>query len=1003
MEVTGKIQESIRKRAKSYTPEWSFHIENPDIGSALAIAYAQMLAGTVKKFSKIPQKNRIAFFNELDTDVLPAVPSHGYVQFQLVNEEVEGSLVKPGTTVLASDEGLPDGQAAFETCEELYVTPAAVSDIYQACDESDSIYRLYDRKNIEWQPFALFSGEGVNLQKHELYISQEDLFYIHSEAYIALTFFSQGDVLLKPADLDIMADSENAVFEYYSKEGWVAFEDFKKEENRLVFYKGGLQPEFEREEIEGKKSFWIRMRILNFRKFSKMRLESICLTSWNQGMLPDTVFGSQEELNPHSFFPFGESLSMYQEVYFGSEEVLSKRGAQVTFSFSLDFVKIPLNTNEKEALNWEWVMKRSDIKQDIEFDITAESVIWEYYNGSGWTRLFPDDRYNHIFYAPSEGKGQYQTLQFICPDDIEKILVNAVETYYIRARVMKINNLYKVTGNYVVPMISNTSFQYRYLEKGKMPENYVSCNNLEYCSLEGGSFGKDGLYSPFFQTGMEEAALYLGFEVSPSGSPLKMLFCIEGDGECARPPLLWEYWNGSRWKKVNPVDGTDCFSKTGVVTFAGNTDMEKKRLFKKERYWIRIKDIENSYSNKDAVKNYPVLQQIYMNVVTVQNVYRRQREYFQMETYQENKTFRLLEKNIYDAKVYVDETGHLAADELEGLRQKQSVRTEEDVSGMDGRIWVEWRQVTDFSESGPMDRHFVIHPYQGEILFGNGKYGRIPYTSGKENIFIDYSSGGGKYTNLQAGKINRMSRSVGYISEVTNPEAMTGGCDAETPEAAMQRTSGFIRHQGRAVLARDYEQLAMCAVRDVLKVKCFAGYDDTGKRVSGAVTLVVLQKQFSQGRMHFLEVRERILQYMKDKVSAPLSDNRKFFVVPPEFIEIRLYIELSVENFNQIIPVKQEILERLEQFFSHSYEQEDKTGWEIGSFPDTVQVKNAIHDINGIVYIRNIMMSAYAAGSTGWEEVDIDIIKTHKYILPVGGEQKIMVEVSGNDTGMARR
>lgn len=993
MEVEERIRESITKRAKNYTPEWSFHTENPDIGSALAIVYEKMLAETAKKFSKIPQKNRIAFLNELDAGMLPAVPSHGYVQFFLINEEVEGSMVPAGTTLTASDDGLPEGQANFETCEELYVTPAVVSDIYQTCDRHDIIYRLYDRKSMDWNPFTLFSFDGINLQKHELYFSHEVLLNIRAEAYIALTCFSQGNVVLMPKYLNVLADSANAVFEYYSEQGWMAFESLKVEGNELVFHKGKMQPAFEEKEIGGRRNFWIRLRIIDFAPFSKMRMESFEMLAWNEGMLPDTVFGAQEELTPHKYFPFGESLSLYQEVYFGSEEVLSKKGAEITLSFNIDFVKIPLAAGDRQATDWEWVMKRSDLKQDVEFDITVESVIWEYYNGSGWTRLFFDDSYSHVFSVADRDGGAYRTLKFTCPKDMEKTLVNAVETYYIRARIMKINNLYKLTGNYVVPFLENTSLRYRYREMGIRPQDFVLCNNLEYLRGEEENPGKDGMHLPFFQTGTEGMAVYLGFEVPPAGSPIKMLFNIENDRDCSGRPLLWEYWSKSRWKNVNPVDETDYFSKTGMVSFAGSADMAQKRLFGKERYWLRIQDVKNSYINRDDGGNRPVLKKILMNTVTVQNINRRQREYFQMEIYRENKTFRLLEKNIHDAKVYVDETGHPSAEEIEGLRKENSVLAETKEGGMPGRIWVEWSRVADFSESGPLDRHFVISPFDGELWFGNGRYGRIPYASKRENIFIDYCSGGGEYTNIKERKISRMSHAIGYISEVTNPEAMTGGCDAETPEDAMQRMSGCIRHQNRAVSARDYEQLAMCAARDIRMVKCFAGYDDTGKAVSGAVTLVVLQKQFRQGKKCFAEVRERILQYMKDRVNVSLLDNRKFFVIQPEFIEIRLYIELSVENFNRVFQVKKEILERLDRFLSPAGGKDTKSGWEIGSFPDTVQIQNAINDIEGIVYIRNIMMTAYAAGTFGWEEVDVEKVKTHRYILPIGGTHEIMVSV----------
>lgn len=110
-------------------------------------------------------------------------------------------------------------------------------------------------------------------------------------------------------------------------------------------------------------------------------------------------------------------------------------------------------------------------------------------------------------------------------------------------------------------------------------------------------------------------------------------------------------------------------------------------------------------------------------------------------------------------------------------------------------------------------------------------------------------------------------------------------------ETLKRPCGGLLQQYGiedRAVSARDYEDLAMCASRDIQMVKCFAGYDDKGRPLSGAVTLVVLQKQFRQGQMQFTSLKETLLQYMRSRISTVLLDNHKFFIVQPRFIEIKV-------------------------------------------------------------------------------------------------------------------
>ena len=41
-----------------------------------------------------------------------------------------------------------------------------------------------------------------------------------------------------------------------------------------------------------------------------------------------------------------------------------------------------------------------------------------------------------------------------------------------------------------------------------------------------------------------------------------------------------------------------------------------------------------------------------------------------------------------------------------------------EVSREDNSGWEQWQQVSDFSQSGPEDKHFVCDPVTGEILFG---------------------------------------------------------------------------------------------------------------------------------------------------------------------------------------------------------------------------------------------------------------------------------------------
>ena len=54
-----EIMEEIREKARSYTPEWRFDQNDPDIGVALSQVYAGIQNGLDRKYALLPEKVRI--------------------------------------------------------------------------------------------------------------------------------------------------------------------------------------------------------------------------------------------------------------------------------------------------------------------------------------------------------------------------------------------------------------------------------------------------------------------------------------------------------------------------------------------------------------------------------------------------------------------------------------------------------------------------------------------------------------------------------------------------------------------------------------------------------------------------------------------------------------------------------------------------------------------------------------------------------------------------------
>ncbi len=993
------IVNAIKEKALSYTPEWRMDEEKPDIGTALALVYADMFAGSVNQFNGVPFKNKVEFFSRLGSSLLPAIPAKGYASFSLVNEQV-GSVEVPAGEILSADTDDEEGEVRFETTDDVLVVAAAIDAIFEADDRRDYIAPIYSASDIQPEKDTrLYSFASQNEQSHKLYFSHDFILDLRSAATVELRFFSKEELPIDRRLLEMLADTQKVEFSYSAKSGttmsFVPFSSVSVRDGALILKRTKDQLPADVAEIEGQTSYTLCCTVKDITGIQELRLERMALRAQGKDIACDAICSNSADFDRYRFAPFGERFGLYDEVYFGSDEVLGKRGAEITLSFNLDFELVPIDTNEsKQEFEYKWITDRSEFQVDREYKISIDEVVWEYYNGFGWARLYPDKSYGHLFSIDQDIVGQYKTVKFVCPDEIQRILINSTETYYIRAKIMKINNQFKIKGHFVSPVMTNTLLSYEYRERCVHPQTLLSVNNrmAEPLSYEQ-MLSKEGAFRPFVQMGLEKPALYMGLTHKPEGSPVKLLvtMCDSNPGKFCM--LKWEYWDGAAFRVLNMVDETDGFSKTGIVSLLDNPGFTECTLFGRSLFWLRITDVEGRFA-KDGGGVSPAVSGFYMNTTKIQNVDVVSTEQFTVEIYQENTLLRLGHSGVTEIEVYVDELGSIPKAEAEALVAGKTAHVVNDEAGLEKNLWVKWERTADFIDADSSSRRYIVNCTEGTITFGNGKHGKIPPASRFENILVKYKCGGGARTNQQAGKINKLNRSVGFINAVHNPQAVLGGCDVETLHEAVTREACMVRTQHKAVTARDFEEIARYASRNIQSVKCFAGYDDQGNRLKGAVTLVVLLKDFSHSEQQFISVKQQVVQELRDKTVSSLSSPDRLFVIKPQFVEMRIRAEIAVSDMNQVFGVKKAVDAKLADFLDASHGNFDRKGWKIGTLPNEIQIRNAIMDIDHIRYVRNIYISTFIIQAGGRREIDIDTFQTRKYILPLNSTHEIVVTLA---------
>ena len=987
------LLEEIRDTAASYVPEWQFDPEHPDVGTVLAMVYADLFAGTLRRFRQVLRKNEIAFFRELGAELLPAVPAKGTVTFHLSTGEFGGTQVPKGFALLGEPDEEEQSQV-FETMDDLFVTPSALSAVLYENGPEVRIVEVFrsSPEQEEPEPFFLFAPEGKNEQEHLFFLSQDHVLRIRRDAWISLRLIPYR--FGNPDGDELSFLEKEAVFEYYTEEGFLPFEEQKLEEGVIYLHKGAGQLPFAYREFTEAKGYFIRCRLEGKYNRKPIQVEDVWLAARAEGLAPDLIQTDEGEQAAKDIFPFGQRPSLFSEIYFASEEALSKKGARITLKFRLDFERFPLEIiTEEQEREWKLVMKRSDFRPDPEYDITIEQVIFEYYNGTGWSRLFAGQEHSRTFSGKESAMGRMVSIEFPCPDDMEPVLLHSAESCYLRIRVIRMDNLYKIRGNYITPVISDVNFSYSYKGQGLRPERLICRNNRKTLVTEGKSFGTSRFFCTLFQ-GLENpaASLYWGFTEPLTDGPLRMFASMEETIHEKLPRLSLTYSGEQGFEPFSVVDETEDFRKSGLITFMGRNDFKKREVFGVEAYWLRLTDESGAYAGDWRNRPMPRIRRLSMNTVRVLAVETMPEEFFSVETGEENPVCRLRSGAVYDLSVWVNEAGSISREELDRLLSKCQAKTELDEDGEIRRAWVLWQETEDFWLSGPESRCYLVDRNQGVIRFGDGRRGALPPVAGAQEIRVSYRCGGGTGGNQRPGSVAQMSRSLGFLSGVANEERTEGGCQQETLSEALIRNSRRLRHGERAVTTADFEALVREADRNIVKVRCFPGRNEEGRREPGSVTAVVLPEGFRYGRADFDEVKERVLDYMNPRLPGNMAALGKFYVAEPYYVKLVCLVELSVRDFNQVFEVKERVKAKIEEFLDPVTGNYLGTGWDIGRLPNETQVMNAVKGIPGIAFLKRVRLSAYAGGRE--EEGGTGSGEPRRiYAVPVNGDHEIQIQV----------
>ncbi|MGH3825814.1 MAG: putative baseplate assembly protein [Pseudonocardiaceae bacterium] len=442
-------------------------------------------------------------------------------------------------------------------------------------------------------------------------------------------------------------------------------------------------------------------------------------------------------------------------------------------------------------------------------------------------------------------------------------------------------------------------------------------------------------------------ALLMGLSVAvPRCAVALRLDCqVEGIGVDPRqPPLLWEAWTGTRWEFCDmDSDETGGLNRPGDVVVHVPVGHTTSVIAGESAGWLRCRVVPaapgqpfyNASPRIHGASAFTVggtIDAAYSETIS--------NEVLGVSDAVPGQRFPLAHRPV------IAGTGPLVAQ----------------VGAGDGRQ--EWRQVAHFAGSGPTDRHFVLDPVTGEIVFGPGvrqsdgqirQYGAIP-PKGAAITIPSYRIGGGRRGNVARGAITALRASVPYIARVHNRRPASGGVDGEDVANARARAPLFLRARRRAVTSGDYESLAREADPRAVRVRCLTSQSADAALVRLVVLPALPGEPTEPVPYAALQPRPELLT----TIAAYLDERRvlgtRLVVEPPAYRWIRAVATVRLGPLADPDRVTQQALGELYRYLHPLYGGPDGSGWPFGRDVAAGELLGTVQRVPGVEVVEELKL-----------------------------------------------
>jgi hypothetical protein len=340
--------QDLRTFLPAFVPGWRPGPAGP--GAALMQVYGRFLKTLADRVNAAPDKNKLAFFDRLGIELVPAQAARAPIVFRPL-PIVKDSRVPARTRVGAKIEGQSD-PVIFETEQAIALAEAKLCQVVSLWPGRDQ-YADHTKEVLSGAGTQLFSA--LLPVAHVLYLSHDTLFALAGKSTVEVRF-------------DLAAPGAVAlamVWEYWDGKIWRPFREFLP-----IASAGGTDPidgsaglthggvvrlvtecgSSARTTVDAIEARWIRARLTTplppvadarLPQIERIMLNSLVdrtlsSSDWLQGrgILPDPAFADEQKLDlTKTVQPLGARPQAGSALYLACEEIMTKPGAEVTLRY----------------------------------------------------------------------------------------------------------------------------------------------------------------------------------------------------------------------------------------------------------------------------------------------------------------------------------------------------------------------------------------------------------------------------------------------------------------------------------------------------------------------------------------------------------------------------------------------------------------------------------------------------------------------------------------------